>query len=142
MSQFREKCVTENLHKSANFPINLYQTINSPCYYSAPRPFNFLEIVKFVKGTVVAIREPPSPFMGQQFLNLNVSTQGNSVFGAKTQRTLPIGLISRQLFSHQCCPLSEVLYINNPAHFWKLCSKYKYCHDENSFFIPASIIFR
>ena len=52
--------------------INLYQTIISPCYYSAARPFNFLEIIKFVKGTIVAIYETASPFMGQQFFNLRV----------------------------------------------------------------------
>ena len=77
MSQFREKCVTENLHKSANFPINLYQTINSPCYYSAPRPFNFLEIVKFVKGTVVAIYVPEVFKFKRTYIMFHKTTQNN-----------------------------------------------------------------
>ena len=49
-----KKLVKWNIHCK----INLYQTIISPCCYSTVRPFNFLEIIKFVKGTIVTIYGP------------------------------------------------------------------------------------
>ena len=78
------KCVFNvNIYIVNKYVGNLYKfrhekILRRRSYYSAARPFNFLEIIKFVKGTVVPIFPPPSPY----FDNITL-TKANIVLAGK-----------------------------------------------------------